>query len=539
MKNIKIIILLFFFMGSAIMAQDISTTFKNPILRGGFPDPSICRVGDTYYLANSSFIWYPGVPIHKSKDLVNWELVSYALNTPKHLNISDSTGKSGGIWAPTIRYHNNLFYLTVTQKNCGTSILSTAKNVEGPWSEPITLHSQNGIDGSLFFDNEKVWYCWSEDHEILLKEFDVKTNQLIGEKILLLDEHMFGNDYSHIEGPHIYKLKSGEYMLLIASGGTGTNNHNVSIFKSNNPKGPYVPCPNNPVLTHRGTNSSINNVGHADIVETQNGEWYAVTLGVRPLNGLTIMDRETFLVKFEWENGWPVFNSAGNGIILETDKRPNLPWTPIIKSTNYDFSASTLNLDFNFYHTPKSKWWDLEERKGWLRINLQPENTTKQTNIPVIARKITEFDFSATTIMDFNPIDNETAGIIVLMNQNGQMRLEVFNEKGSKHIRLVTYALGRITPLEEYVSESINVTEKAVKLKVEAHGLNYLFFVENNDGKWIQIGKIVNGEIISRQKIGSYSGAYVGIFATSNGGKSSNHADFDSFGYQTQNLEKN
>ena len=136
-------------------------------------------------MVNSSFEWFPGLPIHKSKDLVNWELVSYALNTPKHLNIDDKTGKSGGIWAPTIRYHKGLFYLTVTQKRCGTSIVSTAKNVEGPWSEPITLHSENGIDGSLLFDDDKVWYCWSEDHEILLREFDKNENKLIGEKKII------------------------------------------------------------------------------------------------------------------------------------------------------------------------------------------------------------------------------------------------------------------------------------------------------------------------------------------------------------------
>ena len=537
-KSIKTLITTICLVCIQISAQEIPKTFQNPILKGGFPDPSICRVEDTYYIANSSFIWYPGVPIHKSKDLINWELVSYVLNTPKHLDINDRTGKSGGIWAPTLRYDNGLFYLTVTQKKCGTSIVTTAKNIEGPWSEPITLHSENGIDGSLLFDGDKAWYCWSEDHEILFQEFDKLQNKLIGEKILLLDEHMFGNDYSNIEGPHIYKLKTGEYMLLIASGGTGSNNHNVSVFKSSYPQGPYKPCPNNPVLTHKGTNSAFNNIGHADIVETQNGEWYAVTLGVRPYNGFTIMDRETFLVKFEWENGWPVFNPEGNGLVLETDKRPNLPWTPINdKKDINDFLSPELSKDFNFYHTPKSKWWHLNDQKGCLRINLQPENTTQQTNIPVIARRITEFDFDAITNIDFDPKKGEAAGLIVMMNQNGQMRLEVCSQNGNKAVRLVTYALGRNTPLEEYVSESTIITSKTIKLKVKARALDYRFFVESNNGKWLQIGKVVNGEIISRQKIGSYSGAYVGIFATSNGEKSSNHADFNSFIYQTQNLE--
>lgn len=535
MRNIVLAFVTFLLLHN-FYAQEAPKTFQNPIISGGFPDPSICKVGDTYYIANSSFIWYPGVPIHKSKDLVNWELVSYALNTPKHLNIDDKTGKSGGIWAPTIRYHKGLFYLTVTQKRCGTSIVSTAKNVEGPWSEPITLHSENGIDGSLLFDDDKVWYCWSEDHEILLREFDKNENKLIGEKKLLLDENMFGDDYSHIEGPHIYKLASGEYMLLIASGGTGSNNHNISVFKSKSPKGPYAPNPKNPVLTHRNTDSGFNNIGHADIVKTQNGEWYAVTLGIRPYNGFTIMDRETFLVKFIWENGWPVFNPEGNGMVLEIDKRPNLPWTPVKVNANTDnFSSAKLNKDFNFYHTPTSKWWSLTDRKGWLRITLQPAKTTEQTNSPIIARKIIEFDFEASTTIEFSPKNNETAGLIVMMNQNGQFRLEVFNDNSQKAVRLIAYSLGRKTPLEEYTSESIEVDTKAVTLKVKTKGLDYRFYIESKDGKLQQVGKLINGALISRQRIGSYSGAYVGVFGSSNGEKSSNYADFDNFKYKTLN----
>jgi alpha-N-arabinofuranosidase len=292
------------------------------------------------------------------------------------------------------------------------------------------------------------------------------------------------------------------------------------------------------VLTHRDKKSPFNNIGHADIVETQNGEWYAVTLGVRAFNGLTIMDRETFLVKFHWENGWPVFNPEGDGIVLEVDKRPNLPWTPVKnKSITDDFLNPKLSNDFNFYHTPQKKWWSLTDRKGWLRIALQSAKTIEQTNSPIIARKITEFDFEASTIIDFDPKNNETAGLIVIMNQNGQFRLEVFNKNNENAVRLVAYSLGRKTPLIEYVSDSEILDSKSVTLKVKAKGLDYYFYVKTKDGNFRKIGKVMDGTLISRQRIGSYSGAYVGVFGSSNGQKSNNHADFDSFTYKTLNSQ--
>ena len=507
-------------------------TFTNPILPGSHPDPSICRVGDTYYIVNSSFIWHPGVPIHRSTDLVNWELIGYALNTPAHLTINDKTGQHGGIWAPTLRYDDGLFYLTVTQKQCGTSIVTTATNPEGPWSEPVTLHSQNGIDGSLLFDGEKSWYTWSEDHLILLCEFDKKNLKLVGDTILLLNEQMFGDDYSAIEGPHIYKLENDGYMLLIASGGTGSNNHNVSVFKSDSPTGPYAPCPNNPVLTHRGSDSPFNNIGHADIVQTQNGEWYAVMLGVRPLEGLTIMDRETFLVKFEWENGWPVFNREGGGLVLETDKRPNLPWNPVKKLPQTDeFTNTTLGLQYNFYHTPLTQWWSLTDNPGFLRIYLQKPQITEQTNIPVIARRITQFDFDASTVVDFNPGEGETAGLVVMMNRKGQMRLEIFAQEDKRFVRLVDHRVPRVKPADTIISDTLRVPVGKVTLSVEARGLDYNFYITTYDGVKMQVGNTLHGSTISRQLIGSYSGAYVGMFASSNGVESDRYADFDSFTY--------
>jgi xylan 1,4-beta-xylosidase len=511
-------------------------TYSNPIIKGGNPDPSIIRVDDTYYLVTSSFIFYPGVPVYKSKDLVNWELIGYALHTPEHIDINDRTGTRGGVWAPTIRYHNGLFYVTVTQRSCGESIVTTASNPAGPWSTPVELHSQNGIDGSLLFDDDgKVWYTWSEDGEILLRGFDKDSLKLVGEKTLLLDQKMFGDDYEHIEGPHIYKLESGEYLLLIAAGGTGRNNHNVSVFKSDKPTGPYTPHPNNPILTHLGSDSPFQNMGHADIVQTQNGEWWAVMLGVRPQEGFTIMERETFLAKFEWHDGWPVFEKhEGGRMVLEKAKRPDLPWTPVPEiPANDNFENAELGLQYNFYHTPKTKWWSLTDNPGHLRIYLQKPQLTEQTNTPFVGRRITEFNFNVSTVVKFKANSNETAGLVAMTHQDGMMRIEIFQHEGVNHVRAVMYEKGRKTPFREIVTDSIKIDSQTIQLALEARGLDYQFYAGPLGGELVKIGDPLDGKSITRQVVGSYSGTYIGVFASSNGIESSNYADFDNFSYAT------
>ena len=519
------------------IGQSPPTMFQNPIIPGGHPDPSICRVGEDYYLVNSSFIWYPGVPIYHSKDLVNWALIGHAFETPENLDIGENAGVWSGLWAPTIRYHEGLFYITVTQRSAGSSVLVTATDPAGDWSKPVHLHSSNGIDGSLLFDDQNVWYTWSEDHMIWFQEFDKEAQKLLGDKKLIMDELRF-EGYTHIEGPHIYKLESGEYMLLIAAGGTGSDLHNVSVFKSENPGGPYMPCPNNPVLTHYNYESEISIIGHADIVQTQHGEWYAVMLGVRKIEGKRIMGRETFLTSFVWEDGWPKFNPDGGGKVLPLDKRPNLPWSPLAKGKKKperdDFNHQDLHPVWHFYHTPHEKWWDLEAEKGVLSIQLQPTNTTEQKNIPVIARKITQADFEATTELIFDPAnEHESAGLIAMMNQNGQYRLQVTKKQGEKILQLVRYSYNRKQKhkIDTVLMERV-VQGQRLTLALHTKGLEYQFKTGEDGNALKNFGPPVDGSVISVEMAGGYSGAYVGMFGTSNGTRSGNQADFDWFEYK-------
>ena len=350
MKNILITLALIFTILQGIFSQTAPETFQNPILPGSYPDPSVCRVGEWYYMVNSSFLWWPGVPIHRSKDLVNWEHLGYVLSTKEHLNITDYPGDCAGPWAPTIRYNNGLFYVTVTLRSTGGDMVTTATNPAGPWTIPKKLNL-GGIDGSLFFDdNNKTWYCWSDDHKIYLTEFNKNTLKPVGKKFLLLDEETNAQGYTYIEGPHIYKV-NGRYILLIANGGTNGNNHSVSLFRSNTITGPYAEYANNPVLNHRiFPGSPFIATGHADVVQTQNGDWWAVLLAKRHDDGINIRDRETFLTPVTLEGGWFVFNPNANGEVLQQDIRPNLPWTPLSQiPSKDDFNDNKLNFGWSTY----------------------------------------------------------------------------------------------------------------------------------------------------------------------------------------------
>ena len=308
-------------------------TFTNPVLPGFYPDPSICRVGDDYYLVTSTFAYFPGVPIFHSRDLVNWRQIGNVLDRPSQLNL-DGADHSGGIYAPTIRYHQGRFYMITTNVTHGGNFLVTAEDPAGPWSDPYWLEDAPGIDPSLFFDDDgKVYYTgnrpnpggmrYNGDCEIYLQELDLKTMRLTGEVHVLWKGALRKAIWP--EGPHIYKV-NGYYYLVIAEGGTA-HEHAVTVARSEKITGPYIGNPVNPILTHRhlGRDYPIVNVGHGDLVETPNGEWWFVVLASRPYGGYyRNLGRETFLVPVRWENGWPVM-SPGEGRVLFEYPCPDLP----------------------------------------------------------------------------------------------------------------------------------------------------------------------------------------------------------------------
>jgi xylan 1,4-beta-xylosidase len=508
-------------------------TFTNPILPGFYPDPTICRVGDDYYLVTSTFEYFPGLPIFHSKDLVNWRQIGHVLTRPSQLNLDD-VRFSGGLYAPTLRHHNGTFYLINTMvdgKGAGQSgnFIVTAPDILGPWSDPIWLPGARGIDPSLFFDDDgRVWYTgnrgvkeprYSGHCEIWLQELDVKTMQLIGPDYALWEGAL--KDAIWPEGPHLYKI-NGTYYLLIAEAGT-SHDHAVCIARSESVTGPYVGYPRNPILTHRhlGWTYPIMGVGHPDLVETQAGEWWMVVLGMRLYGGDHFnLGRETFLVPITWEHDWPVAN-IGVGVVQLEGVAPDLPehkWPDI--PARDDFDNDTLALHWNFLRTPRTDFWSVQE--GKLRLKLRPETIMEPVNPSFIGRRQQHINFICTAHLDFTPLsEHECAGLVLLQNHNFQFRLLITQANGKRVVQLIRREQGVDTTLATQ-----EIVAGPLTLKVTAVGQDYSFYLADTP-----LAKNVDGRILSTTTAGGFVGTYIGMYASSNGQESINYADWDWFEY--------
>jgi xylan 1,4-beta-xylosidase len=513
-------------------------TFRNPILPGFYPDPSICRVGEDYYLITSTFEYYPGIPIFHSKDLVHWEQIGHVLDRPSQLPI-DSIRPSGAVYAPTIRYHDGTFYVINTLVGRKGNFIVTATNPAGPWSDPHWLENAPGIDPSLFFDDDgKVYYTGnirsdslpadSKFRSIWLQEVDLKQMKLVGERTTILREGAL-HGANNAEAPHLYKV-NGMYYLIIAEGGTG-DNHAVTIFRSKTVRGLYEGNKKNPILTHRhlGSEYPIACTGHADMVETQTGEWWMVLLGVRPYGGFHYnLGRETFLTRVAWEDGWPVVN-PGYGKVLEEDRVPNLPPFSVPSAPACDnFDGSSLGFSWNFLRTPREQWYSLSERPGYLRLKLRPQMVTKWENPSFVGRRQQHINFSASAAMEFVPKnEHESAGLVLIQNSDFQFRIECLRSGKESVVRLTKRHGGK----EETLGE-IPVQSKRVYLKVTAAGQDYNFYAATKAGDWKALREHVDGRTLSRTNAGGFVGTYIALYASSNGETSKNVADFDWFEYK-------
>lgn len=399
---------------------------KNPILEGFYPDPSICRVADHYYLVTSTFSYVPGVPIFHSKDLMNWKQIGHILERKSQLNL-ENCGMSQGIYAPCIRFHKGIYYMITTNISGGGNFYVTSETPEGPWSDPIYLKNAEGIDPSLYFEDDTCYYVGQRnkkdaeyfgDCEIWIQELDLSAKQLIGK-----DYSLWDGAFKHAiwpEGPHLYK-KGEFYYLLIAEGGTDFE-HSVSIARSQNLFGPYESCPNNPILTHRhlGREAKIQNVGHADLIDTPDGQWYMVMLGTRPINGKAPLGRETFIAKAIWENDWPVIN-PGEGRICEF-QNINLPESTdtVDKVKNIKWKEP-LDKRCLFFRFPEENMYQVNEDKT-LGLRLLPQTISNSKSPAYIGIRITSLYFSMETTLKFQAIGREEAGLIYLYDENNYVK---------------------------------------------------------------------------------------------------------------------
>ncbi|MCU6798163.1 glycoside hydrolase family 43 protein [Paenibacillus sp. WQ 127069] len=510
--------------------------YTNPIVKGFYPDPSICRVNEDYYIVTSSFGYYPGVPIFHSKDLVNWKKIGYCLSRESQLPLFQShefpkrlVGKTG-IYAPTLRYHNGRFYMVTTNQAHYRNFVVWAEKPEGPWSEPLVLE-WGGIDPSLLFDDDgKVYISGTsaghgEPEGIYQAEIDLETGKLVSARKLIWE----GTGGPYPEGPHLYRI-GNLYYLVIAEGGTEYG-HMVTVARSNHPYGPFECCPHNPVLSHRNTNLPVQATGHADLVQAHDGSWWAVCLGVRP-TGYPYhhnLGRETFLVPVMWsEDGWPVFGDQGRiHLAMEAPSFFHGYVEMPVRRDRYDFDSGTLGNEWNSIRNSMEGICSLKDRPGWLALYGTEFGLDDLEAKAFVGRRQQDLICRVTTLMDFSPMkEGEEAGLTAFMNENSHYDIAVTGTNGK---RLVMFrrrigSLWKIEREDEIVSDSII-------LSIRADETDYRFTYTLPGGEEIEIGK---GGIfyLSTEVAGGYTGVYFGMYATGNGKDFQYPAYFDYFDYQ-------
>jgi alpha-N-arabinofuranosidase len=552
-------ILLILAMISFSFAQ-LKEEFTNPILAGFYPDPSICKVDDNYYLVNSTFSYFPGIPVFKSKDLVNWRLIGYVLDRPEQLNL-DGQGVSRGIFAPAIRYHNGLFYVTCTLVDIGGNFVATAKDPAGPWSNPVWIPQINGIDPSMFFDkNGKAYVLYNSippddkplynGHRTLrMYEFDLDSLKVKGDEKLLVNGGVdINKNPVWIEGPHIFQ-KDSFYYLIAAEGGTA-DQHSEVVFRSKNVDGPYIPYEKNPILTQRHLDPKrdhpITSTGHADFVETDAGDWWAVFLGTRPYRPFEEYyyntGRETFLAPVKWEDGWPFILRDNEEVryfypypIQSSAEHPAILYSGNLKYRD-DFSLEVLNKNWMFLRTPQKKRYDLKQKRGFLAMQLQPETCSGNRNPSFLGHRQQHLEGIASTAINFLPKnENEKAGLLIFQNE--------------KHFYFLCKSLeGKETTIQLYKSRDIdklndeiellaskklgkNQNKKELHLKIEAHGNVYSFFYAFDANNWKLLKDSVDAKYLSTRVAGGFVGCMYALYATSLGKPSDNISYFDWFEY--------
>ncbi len=487
----------------------MSVIAKNPILSGFYPDPSICAAGEDFYIVNSTFAYFPGIPVMHSKDLAHWEQIGNALDRESQLPLKD-TGHSRGLFAPTIRYFNGVFYMICTNVSYGGNFVMTATAPEGPWSEPHYIKGADGIDPSLFFDEDGTCYyigthpnpdgCqYDGDWYIWIQELDVEKMELVGEV-----HNVWNGAMKQIiwpEGPHLYK-KDGYYYIMHAEGGTGPD-HAVTVCRSKSIYGPYQNNFCNPILTHRhlGKQYPIQYVGHADLVQTVKDEWYMVMLAVRPTQGYTTMGRETFLAKVTWENGWPVVN-PGVGMLTDTVEIDLPEWKPDCQGTRYDFTKlQELGSEFLYLRNPDMSKYKLVSDKGLLMefdtVTLKEE---KSPSFVAIRQCHHAFE-SSCVVCTKNLTDGKKAGMVYMQNNAYHLRVEISKEQAE------------VILCENGADRRIDVIELdgAQKSKITCHVQGLCATVEV-DGKQTEA---IDIRALSTEVAGGFVGCTIGLYAVS------------------------
>jgi xylan 1,4-beta-xylosidase len=514
---------------------DRITSYRNPVIPGFHPDPSVVRVGTDYYLVTSSFEFFPGVPVFASRDLVHWKPLGHALTRASQLPLAKAR-PSGGIYAPTIRHHDGTFYMITTNTDGGGNFYVTAKDPAGPWSEPVWVGEQGGIDPSLFFDEDGTVYLTTNGgapggkgpRGIYQSTIDVATGRLLSPP-----RHVWGGTGGRYpEGPHLYRIR-GRYYLMISEGGTEYG-HMVTIARSDSPWGPFESCPRNPFFTHRSTEMDvpIQGTGHADLVEDHEGSWWMVFLAFRPVGGgyWHHLGRETYLAPVTWDaDGWPVVNE-GRVVTPEMSVRglPAAPWPAA--ETRTDF-ALALGPEWTYLRNPDRSSYALGERPGWLTLRGQALGLEAAASPTWLGRRQEHLACTATTRVDFVPTrDGEEAGITAYRNHEHRYEIGVGRSGGRRRV----FVRQTIGPSLQAVTAAVPVDgEDPVVLRIEARPEGYAFSFGLGDAptNWTPLGTAPS-RFLSTEVAGGFTGAFLALYATGNGQPAGSPARFDWFDYE-------
>lgn len=506
--------------GSAPLGQDL---VRNPILPGFHPDPSLCRVGRDFYLVNSTFTYFPGIPVYHSTDLSHWEPIGHVISRPTQVNFK-GLGISRGVFAPDLTFHDGLYYLVTTLVDCGGNCVFTAKDPAGPWSDPVPLRF-DGIDPSLFWDDDgHAWLVnngpppgppqYSGHRAIWIRSFDAGKRAVGGAPRVLIDG---GTDITKkpvwIEGPHLFK-RLGRYFLICAEGGTAEN-HSEVAFRAATLDGPWERDPANPILTQRDLDPArlnpITSTGHAEFVQLADGRTWSVFLGCRPY----ALDRyntgrETFASPVAWENGWPMILPHGRPVPAMIPAE--LPSTPLLPETSPDLFPSDLaRSEWCVVRTPETVWWHPDRSGQSVTIEPRTDSLSGNGNPSFLARRLADQAFIAETELDVRSLGTAAAGLVAFQNETHYFYLRVQRSGPGVSLQVRQSTGGEETAVG--AAQQVPWISGPLKLRLSAHGASYTFSYSIGETR-AEIGPELDGGQLSTAVAGGFVGAFVGVYAT-------------------------
>ncbi len=505
--------------------------YRNPIISGFQPDPSIVRVRDDYYLVNSSFAFFPGIPIYHSRDLVNWEQLGNVIDRPGQFNFL-GLGIARAIFAPTIRWHDGVFYIVGTCVDCGFNFLISAKNPAGPWSDPQWLESVDGVDPDLFIDGDgRAWIAnngppqgsaaYTGHRAIWLQELDLKAGKMRGPRAVIVNG---GVDIAQhpiwIEGPHLLK-KDGWYYLIAAEGGTASG-HSEVVFRSRKVTGPYAPGPDNPILTQRDLDPArrfpIAAAGHADFVKAGDESWWAVFLATRPYEAnLSNMGRETFLLPVSWQRGWPQILPPRTPV-PHAVARPQLPTTRIVDRSHWrdTFDSQQLSPDWEMIRTPTESWYSLRTHPGSLTLEARAVSISGSANPSFLGKRQRHDNAVVDAEFRYLPVRNgDRAGLVAFADERHHYFLGLCQTADGPML-VVAVRNGANDPEEGRIVAAIpyrGVPGGSIRLRIAARGAAYDFSYALADEPLRLLLANADGRILASEPTNQFTGTLIGVYA--------------------------